>query len=425
MPLFVPSSRLLTAAGDGQSARKFVLSSTEWFDLQTRLQSVLALPYNYAEYQTRYGDASSGLEMKDCFDAMARLQAVATRYGNPKQLRAKILKDPNFLAEADRPKNDSFSATVWTLGQTYQNAFSLASALKSIPASARGSSASEVVTGIKSLFFDTDQIADRMQQSVAQLDALISEFQARSDELEEAQLAMKVYTDRSSTTQTALNAEIGGLQDKIAQLEKDRDAAYSKWLGLTISACIVPAVIGIVGIAVMVVLAVPTGGGSFAVGTAVTGAAAALAAAGLGTAAGLARSTYDDLVKQVGDTSDLMQKRVAYRHDLGALDTTMAFSLPASSQVINQIGVVKDAWVSALQEIKFKVSELGVDNLASGPWLRDADMAASAANWTIVADAMRAFTEGSLVDSDVMAFGSALPKDEPGWRQNFTMKLAA
>ena len=425
MPLLIPSSRLLTAAGDSQSAQKFILSSTEWFDLQTRLQSVMALPYNYTEYQTRYGDASSGLEMKDCFDAMARLQAVAIKYGNPRELRAKVLKDPNFLANADRPNNDAFSATVWTLQRAYQNAFSLASVLKSIPSSAGGSSPAEVVAGIRSLFFDTDQIADRMQQTVAQLDALISEFQARSDELEEAQLAMKVYTDRSSVTQKALNTEIGSLQDKIAQLEKDRDAAYSKWLGLTISACVVPAVIGIIGIAAMVVLAVPTGGGSFAVGTAVTGAAAGLAAAGLGTAAGLARSTYDDLVKQVSDSTDLMQKRVAYRHDLGALDATMKFSLPSSNQVINQVGIVRDAWVSSLQEIKFKVGELSADNLASGPWLKESEMSASAANWTTVANAMRAFAEETFVDSDVLAFGSTLPKDERGWQQKFTLKLAA
>lgn len=425
MSFLTPSSRLLTAAGNSQSAQKFVLSSAEWFDLQTRLQSVLALPYNYTEYQTRYGDASSGLQMKDCFDAMSRLQVVASKYGNPRQLRAKILKDPNFLVSVDRPKNDGFSTTVWTLERAYQNAFSLASALKSIPASARGSSASEVVTGIKSLFFDTDQIADRMQQTVTQLDALMSEFQALSDELEEAQLAMKVYTDRSSATQTALNTEIGALQDKIVQLEKDRDAAYSKWLGLTISACVVPAVIGIVGIAIMVVLAVPTGGGSFAVGTAVTGAAAGLAAAGLGTAAGIARTTYDDLVKQVSDSTDLMQKRVTYRHDLGALDALMKFSLPSADGVIAQVGVIKDAWASSLDEIKFKVGELSVDNLADGPWLQEAEMAASAANWTTIADAMRAFAENTFVDSDVMAFGNPLPKDQPGWQQQFTPKLAA
>ncbi len=425
MALFIPSSRLLTAAGDSHSAQKFILSSTEWFDLQTRLQSVLGLPYNYTEYQTRYGDASSGLEMKDCFDAMAKLQAVATKYGNPRQLRAKVLKDPNFLAGFDRPRNDAFSATVWTLEQAYQNSFSLASALKSIPTSARGSSASEVVTGIRSLFLDTDQIVDRMRQTVVQLDALISEFQARSDELEEAQLAMKVYTDRSSATQTALNKEIGALQDKIAQLEKDRDAAYSKWLALTISACVVPAVIGIIGIGIMVLLAVPTGGGSFAVGTAVTGAAAGLSAAALGTAAGIARTSYEDLVQQVSDTSDLMQKRVTYRHDLGALDAAMNFSLPASSQVISQLGVVKDAWVSSLQEIKFKVSELSVDNLSSGPWLQEAEMAASADNWMTVANAIRAFTGQTFVDSDVMSFGSPMPKDQPGWQDTFSLKLAA
>ena len=33
---------------------------------------------------------------------MSRLQGVATRYGNPRELRAKILKDPNFLEEAKK-----------------------------------------------------------------------------------------------------------------------------------------------------------------------------------------------------------------------------------------------------------------------------------------------------------------------------------
>jgi hypothetical protein len=425
MALFVPSSQLLIAAGDSKTAQKFVLSSGGWFDLQTRLQSVLALPYNYDDYELRYGSASSGLQMKECFGAMNKLQGVVTRYGNPRQLRAKILQDPNFLANVDRPTNDAYATTVWTLERAHQNAFSLASALKSIPSSARGAPASEVVTGIKSLFFDTDQIADRMQQTVTQLNGLISEFQAISHELEDAQAAMRIYTDASSTTQKALNQEIGELQAKIAQLEKDREAAYSTWLGLTIAACLVPAVIGIVGIAAMVLLAVPTGGASFAIGSAVTGAAVGIAAAGLGTAAGLARSTYDDLVKQVSSTSDFKQKRVAYRYDLGALDTAMKFSLPASSEVINQVTVVRDAWVSSLQEIKYKVGELDVNNLASGPWLRDAEMAASAANWIKVDDAMRAFVGGTFIDSDLIPFGSAVPQDDPDWQKNLLQRIAA
>lgn len=423
--LFLPSSGLLTVAGDGKSAQSIVLASNEWFDLQTRLQSVLALPYNYGEYEIRYGSASSGLQMKECFDAMNKLQSVATRYGNPRQLRAKILKDPNFLATIQRPSNDAYAATVWTLQRAHSDAASLASALKAIPTTARGEPTPEVVSGIKSMFFDTDQIADRMQKTIAQLDALLAQFKASSDELQEAQDAMRVYTSNSSKTQKALNEEIGGLQTKIAQLEKDRDAAYKKWLDLTISACIVPAVIGIIGIAVMVVLAVPTGGGSFAVGSAVTTAAAGIAATGLGIAASNARSSYEDLLQQVSTTEEFKQKRVAYRHDLGALDGAMAFTLPASTRIIEQIGVIRDAWAGSLGEIKAKVNELDVNTLASGPWLKEAEMAASAANWTKVDAAMRAFVGTSFIDvPDVAAFGAALPKDDPNWESNFKRNVS-
>jgi hypothetical protein len=425
MALFVPSSHLLSAAGDSKTAQKFVMASSGWIDLQSRLQSILALPSDYGDYQLRYGSASSGLQMQECFDAMSRLQVGAGRYGNPKELRAKVAKDPNFLANAERPKNDAYSATVWTLARAHQDAVRLASALRSIPSAAAGRPDREVVAGIKSLFFDTDQIADRMQQTALQLDALVNEFAAISHELAEAQAAMQTFTAASSKTQTALNDEIGSLQAKIDQLEKERDAAYSRWLGLTISACIVPAVIGIVGVALMVVLGVSTAGAGFAVGSAVTTAAAGLAAAALGTEAGLARSTYDNLVSQISDTSQFRQQRIAYRHDLGALDASMKFSLPDCDEIISQVTVVRTAWNSSLQEIRYRVGELDVNNLAGGPWLRDAEMAASAANWVKVDDAMRAFVVGSFIDAAIIPFGSALPQDDPDWQKKLLPRLAA
>lgn len=423
--LFVPSSRLLTAAGDDQKARKFILSSGEWFDLQNRVQAILALPSDLGEYQERYGDASSGLQMKECFDAMRTLQQVAGNYGNPRSLRAKILKDPNFLASADRPRHDAYSATVWTLELAHQNAFSLASALSGIPASARGETQSSIVSGIKSLFLGPNQIVDNMQHTVDQLDALVNEFQEIEKELESAQLAMKTFTDQSSKTRASLDKEIGELTNKIAQLEKDRDAAYGKWLALTISACAVPAIIAIVGIVIMVLLAVPTGGASFAVGSAVTGAAVGLSAAALGIAAGIARTSYEDLIKQVDEKQEFLKKRTAYRCDLGALDNLMKFSLPTSSEIISQLRVVKDAWTTSLQEIRYTVADLGVDGLTSGPWLKQAEMAAAAANWSRVDDALRAFTVGSFVDSNVIAFGAPLPKDDPQWQKKLVAMVAA
>ena len=181
---------------------------------------------------------------------------------------------------------------------------------------------------------------------------------------------------RSSKVRAGLDQEIGALKDRIAQLEKDRDAAYEKWLGLTISACAVPAVIGILGIALMVILAVPTDGASFAIGAAVTGAAVGASAAALGAAAGVARTGYDDLVNEVDAKQEFLKKRVAYRTDLGALD-----------------------------------------DLVNGPWLKQEEMAAAAANWSRVNAAIRAFTVGGFVDSEVIAFGSDLPADDPEWQK--------
>lgn len=423
--LFIPSSRLLIAVGDSQQAWKFNLASREWVELQNQVQAILALPFDFGEYEQRYGDASSGSQMKECFDAMHVLRNVASKYGNPKSLRASILKNPNFLADTERPKNDAFSATVWTLELAHQNAFTLASALRNIPASARGEQPSEVVVGIKSLFLDTDQIVDKMRQTVEQLDVLIKEFQALEDELEEAQEAMKTYTERSSKTRISLDKEIGELKDKIAQLEKDRDTAYQKWLDLTISACVVPAVIGIVGTAITVILSLPTAGTGAAASAGITAVLVGVAATALSIEASNARTSYDGLIQAVSSKQEFLQKRIAYRHDLGAVDNLMKFSLPTLSGIISQLQVIKAAWASSIDEIRYRVADLSIDNLASSPWLKEQEMAASAANWIKVDNALKAFVNDSFVDSNLIPFGSPLPKDDPDWQKKLVSRFAA
>ena len=210
MTLLIPSS-LLLQAGDSKDAQRFVLASSEWLDLQNRVQAVLALPTDIGEYAERYGDASSGSQMKDCFDAMHQLQQTASRYGSPSSLRAKLLKNPNFLACDTRPSNDAFSATVWTIQRAHQNAFSLASTFRGFPSLMRGESAAGIATGVKSLFLDQGQIIDQMQRTVGHLKQLIDEFGSIESELDKAQLRMKTFTDRSSKTRTSLDEEIGAL----------------------------------------------------------------------------------------------------------------------------------------------------------------------------------------------------------------------
>jgi hypothetical protein len=424
MSLYLPSS-LLLQAGDSKQSHRLVLASSEWLDLQTRVQALLALPSDIGEFEERYGDAASGSPMKDCFDAMHKLQQTASRYGSPKRLRARILNDPNFLASAARPKNDAFSAAVWTLERAHQDAFVLAATFKSIPALPRPESPADTAAAIKTLFLERGQIIERMHQTLEQVDALITEFQVIESEIDAAQMVMQTFTDRSSKNRTSLDKEIGALQVRMVALERARDAAYHKWLALTITACTVPATIAIVGIIVMVVLAVPAAAASFAVGSAATGSLTAASAAALVTAAGTARTAYDDLVADVQAESDHAGKRLCYRADLGALDQLMKISLPASSAVIGQLVSIKSAWTGAIREFGARVNELSVDNLASGPWLREREMAATAAGWARLDATLRAFVVGSFIDADLVDFGGVLPRDDAAWQNRFALRRAA
>lgn len=423
MSIFVPSAALVRQTGP--SGQVLCLGTEDWFKLQTHIQAVQALPFDFAEYQTRYGDASSGTQMKEAFEAMRALKQVADRYGSPRSLRARVLQDPNILASSTRPTNDAYLTTAWTLQRAHEDAAAMARILATLPGLARNESAADVVAGIKSLFLDTDQILDGVIRTETRLTALIKELQDIEGKLAEAQEKMQAYTNSSSKTMAFLNTEIGELQETIKKLEADRDAAWKKWLGLTIAACAAPAVIGIVGIGIMVLLAVPTGGASFAVGSAVTGAAAGVAATALGVAASNARTTYDGLVQQVEDKSDLLRKRVLYRTDLGALDAQMRFGLPASTGVIEQLSVIRDAWKSLGNEIRFKVSDLTRDTLSSGPWLKQAEMQAAADNWKKVDQAISAFGINSFVDVGVIAAGAPLPAADSAWQQKLQGRLAA
>jgi hypothetical protein len=103
----------------------------------------------------------------------------------------------------------------------------------------------------------------------------------------------------------------------------------------------------------------------------------------------------------------------------------MKFSLPTSSGVISQLKVVKASWESSIEEMRYKVNALSTETLADGPWLKEQEMAASAANWSKVDDALKAFINGSFVDSNLIPFGSSLPKDDPDWQKKLVSRLAA
>lgn len=424
MNAFQPSGNLVLPA-QGPDSVRFVLASQAWLDLQSRLQAVLNLPSDMTEYAGRYGDPSSGILMKECFDALRHLRQAAQRYGSPASLREMILRDPGLLGRAQRPDGNAFAATAWTMERVHGDAFMLSSALRSIPGIVQQESTANACAGIKSLFVDHGQILDSMSLTVDLLDRLIAEFECMQDALAQAQEQMRTYTERSSKTRMELDRELGALAARIAQLERHRNDAYAKWLALAISACALPAVIGVLGIGIMVLLAVPTGGTSFAVGSAVTGAASALAAAALGVAASNARTTYDAIVADLHQRSTQYAKRCAYGSDLAALDNMMRFTLPSSNDVIGQLRLVRAEWNGSARELAARVSELTPRNLHNSRWAHTEEMQAASSDWTRLDDALKAFMTGAFVDAQLLDFGASLPQDEPSWQKHFMQKRAA
>lgn len=412
---------LLLQAGDSQDAQRFLLASTEWIDLQTRVQAMLALPSDLGEFEERYGDATSGSQMKECFHAMHKLQQAACCYGSPNRLRARILNDPRFLAKAARPKSEALAATVWTLERTHEDIHAIADAFKGIPDLARAGATAAIAT----LFLGEGQLIDRMQRTVDQLNVLIAEFQAIESELDSAQLAMTAFTERASRTRASLDTEIGALQVSVVALERAREAAYQKWLSLAMAACVVPGTIAIAGAMLMVTLTVPPAAARFAIGSAGGGSQAAAAAASLANSARAARTAYDELVADLQAEGDFLTNQVCLRADLGALDQLMKFSLPDSSGVIGDLVALKNGWIGAIREFSARASALDAESLHAGPWLSDLEMAAAAASWTRLDDAIRAFVGGSFIDADSIYFGSTLPRDDPSWQSHFSLRRAA
>src|SRR5260370_42328434 len=101
---------------------------------------------------------------------------------------------------------------------------------------------------------------------------------------------------------------------------------------------------GIAAFALGVILTVRSAGTSLAVGSAISVGVATAAGGALGVAAGIARTSYEDILKALDDKGAFLVKRTSYRTDLGALDALMKFSLPASGDLTRQVLGIRDGW---------------------------------------------------------------------------------
>lgn len=424
MTLLAPS-QLLLPAGDCKHARRFVLASREWLDLQARVEAVLGLPPTPDAMQARYGRAAAVTQSKDFFAVLVALRHAACGFGSPQRLRAGLLHDPRALDTPNRPGPEAFGSALWTFQRTGRDALALSSAFAGLARPEEARPANDTAAFIKSRFLDQGQLVDAMERTVIHLNTLMARFQALDHDMDGALQKARVHTAANSRTRKWLDAEMGTLSSSVVQWEQQRSDACSRWLDLSLATGTVPAVLGFAGASPAVILSAPAEARCFTAGLAAGDGIAAIVAGALSAASGLARSTYNKLVDEVEDSDDFVAQCVHYRADIGALEQVAQHWQGACGGVVAQLRTVRDAWAAAARELVARVGALDTRNLGDGPWLKPGPMEAAAESWRALAEASGAFVLGALLEARPFGFGNLPPRDDPRWQLRFAARATA
>lgn len=424
MTLLAPT-RLLLPAGHCKRARRLVLASREWLDLQARIEALLGLPATADGMQARYGGAAAVTQSRDFFGVIEALRHAAGGYGSVQRLRARLLDEPLHLDTPNRAGSDAFGCALWTVQRVGRDALALSGAFAGLARQAPSRPANDTVAAIKSRFLDQGQLVAGMERTVTHLNTLIARFQALGLDMDGALQKARVHTAANSRTRKWLDAEIGTLSAALVQWEQQRSDASSRWLDLALASGTVPAALGFVGPSPAVILSAPRQARCFTTAAAQIDGVATIAAGALAAASGAARATYNRLLDESEGTDDFVAQCVHYRADIGALEQVAQHWHGASGDVIAQLRAVRDAWSAGAREFVARVGTLDTCNLPDGPWLKPGPMEAAADAWRTIAEAAEAFIHGAVIEACPVEAGGLLPRDDPRWQPGFAARVTA
>jgi hypothetical protein len=399
-----PAPGLTTPANPNSGQQtQFALFSDSWIELQAYVGSATELPITKGGFEDKYGAVGSSKTVTDCIDAMKGVQAASTEFGDPKSLRTALIANPNLLA-AEQPPQEIYTHTVWLGQRVHETAGKIVSGYDSVLEGLTGMPAREQVENLKAYLFDQTlgpiPLSKKMSDEVGVLIKKLGKFEQKMNEYNEK---LQAFTKGSSKMIAEVNTTIGGLVQRITDLEKSRDEAYKAWRDFTIAA-----VTSSVGCMLIGGLLAPfTGGVSLLIG----GVAAIATGVGLGVKAAQCRAKYNEYCKQIDNESVELKKKQRLRSDLGDLDVQMQRVGPAMGKFLKSLQTVEGVWVqmnSDMLAINGSITEANVGTL---PFLVKAKSKLAVDAWKAVDDSAKQFTVGSLVDYASLAFGDALPEN--------------
>jgi hypothetical protein len=263
----------------------------------------------------------------------------------------------------------------------------------------------EQVDNLKAYLFDQTlgpvPLSKTMSDEVGVLIKKLGKFEQKMNEYNEK---LQAFTKGSSKMIAEVNTTIGALAQRIADLEKSRDAAYQAWRDFTIAA-----VTSSVGCLLIGALLAPfTGGVSLLVG----GAAAIATGVGLGVKAAQCRAQYNEYCKLIDTESAEMKKKQRLRSDLGDFDTQMQRVGPAMGKFLKNLQTVQGVWVQMNSDMLAIGNSISESTVGTLPFLVKAKSKLAVDSWQAVDDSAKQFTINSLVDYTSLAFGDTMPESQ-------------
>lgn len=401
-----PAPGMLTQS-DPNSGQKsqFALFSDSWIELQGYVGAAVDLPISKGDFEAKYGAVDGSKTVLECIGAMKGVQQASADFGDPRSLRAALIKNPGLLATKDAPK-EVYTHTVWLGQRVHETSATIASGYQSVLEGLTGLPPSEQVSNLKAYLFDQAMgpipLSEKMSKEVALLIQKIGRFEQRMNEYNEK---LSAFTNSSSKMIADVNATIGSLTQKIADLEKSRDEAYKAWRDFTIAAVTTSVGCMLIG----GLLAPFTGGVSLLVG----GAAAIATGVGLGVKAAQCRAEYNAYCDMIQEQGDELKKKQRLRSDLGDFNTQMQRVGPAMSKFLKNLQTVQGVWVQMNSDMIAISQNINEGNVGTLPFLVKAKSNLAVDSWKAIDNSAKQFTVESLVDYTSLAFGDAMPANQP------------
>jgi hypothetical protein len=336
---------------------------------------------------------------------MRNVKEASTEFGDPKSLRAALIKNPDLLA-GDKPPEEIYTHTVWLGQRVNETAGRLVSGYGSVLEGLTGLPPKEQVENLKAYLFDQTlgpiPLSKQMSDEVGALIIKLGKFEQKMNEYNEK---LRTFTSSSSSMIQMVDQAIGAASQKIKELEKSRDAAYKAWKDFTIAAVVSSVSCALIG----AFLAPFTGGISLLVG----GAAAIATGVGLGVKAAENRAKYNEFCKMLKSEEENKKKKIRLRNDLGDFNTQMQRVGPAMAAFLKNLQTVQGVWVQMNNDMLGINNSITEDNVGSLPFLVKAKANLAIDSWKEVGDSAKQFTGGSLIDYTSIAFGDEMPENIP------------